>query len=645
VSLLELQGVGISAGGRQPIAGLDLTLEAGASLAIVGRARSGKSLLAAAIVGQLGKGGRIDGRLQATGRVALVGAGAGVAELERILALKPQLIVGDEPGGSLPPDEQRSLLTAMQGASRDRGVGLLILTSDFRLPLAMQLETAILDGGRLVERGNAGYLLDHPRQPATRDLTGNNRPRTRTMARPPVGEPLLELHGVGKRFGGPLRRLWEARPATAALESLTFSVRRGEAVGLLGPAGSGKSLLLRLIGGIGWVSDGQMGFDRHAYRGADIPREVRARLAFLSPDPHAAFNPSLAVGLTLTEPMRVEEQLLIEEQADRLVEVVRVVGLEPDVLGRPPASFTPFELQRLALARALVGRPRLIVLDEPTARLDPVEQGEFLVLFNRVRADYGLTVLAASRRFDVLRAIADRILVLDHGRIVEGGKPAELLESAQHEATRALLAPRYPEPLAPTPSEPEPEPEPVIEASPPVVPAVTATAPVELAPNPAPPPVPAPGEPGVAEVLPAEPLAASQPETAVAMLELGHQPAEELSPTLEPAEPAGTSGDEEPVASGEPPADELEPEPVEPFEAWESVDTPAPPGTSEPAPGVVDHPEPPVPEGPAPEAPAEPASADDGADKTAESGQVDLPAGRGGDGAGSVEPADGEPVR
>ena len=171
-------------------------------------------------------------------------------------------------------------------------------------------------------------------------------------------------------------------------------------------------------------------------------------------DPQAAFNPDLPVGLSLTEPLRVEEQLLIDEQADRLVEAVRVVGLAPDVLDHLPGQFSVAQLQRLALARALVGRPSLIVLDEPTARLDPVEAAEFLVLFNRVRSDYGLAVLCASRDFDVLRLVADRILVLDAGRIVESGKPSELAETGRHPAALALLAARYPEPLPATPPAP-----------------------------------------------------------------------------------------------------------------------------------------------------------------------------------------------
>ena len=471
MALLELAGLGVTVAGQRPIAGLDLTLDDRAALAMVGRAGSGKTVLALAIAGLLPEGAVIVGTGLPAKRPGLIAADADTAELARILERGVELVVCDEPGRALAPTAQRDLLTALLAANRDRGTGLLILTRDFRLPLAMGLDTAILSGGKLIERGLAAALQDHPQHAATRELIGAGKPRTRTMARPPIGEPLLELQGVSRRFAHPASRLWSRKPPHSALENVTLSVRKGEGVGVLGSAGAGKSVLLQLVAGLGRASAGQLAFDRTPYRGADLAREARVRISFMFPDPHLAFNPDLPVGLSLTEPLRVEEQLLIDEQADRLVEAVRVVGMAPDVLDHLPGQFTAMELQRLALARALVSRPSLIILDEPTAKLDPVEQAEFLVLFNRVRSDYGLTVLCGSRDFDVLRLIADRILVLEAGHIVEGGKPSKLAESAQHSETLALLAARYPEPLPPPAPEPapvltEPEPQPVAPEAP-----------------------------------------------------------------------------------------------------------------------------------------------------------------------------------
>ena len=516
MALLELAGLGITIANQRPIAGLDLMLDDRATLAIVGRAGSGKTLLARALAGLLPEGAMVEGTGLPTKRPGLIGANADIAELTRLLGRGVDLLVCDEPGKALGSNAQRELLTALLTANRDRGTGLLILTRDFRLPLTMGLDTAILSGGKLIERGPAVALQDHSQHAATRELIAAGKPRTRTMARPPIGEPLLELHSVSRRFADPTSRLWNRKPPLSALENISLAVRKGEAVGVLGVAGAGKSVLLQLVAGLGRASAGQLAFDRTPYRGADLAREARVRISFMFPDPHLAFNPDLPVGLSLTEPLRVEEQLLIDEQADRLVEAVRVVGMAPDVLDHLPGQFTAMELQRLALARALVSRPSLIVLDEPTAKLDPVEQAEFLVLFNRVRSDYGLTVLCGSREFDVLRLIADRILVLEAGHIVEGGKPSELAETARHPATLGLLTVRYPDPLPPLAREPAPvlaeqEPQPVEpEPAPPepeALPPEESPATAEQAPAPVPePPVPVlddspdkPGESGQVE--------------------------------------------------------------------------------------------------------------------------------------------------
>ena len=515
---LELAGLGVAIAGNHPIAQFDLALADGSALAIVGRANSGKTLLAQAIAGLLPAGATVQGNGLPGKRPGVIGADDDPVELARCLERGVDLLVCDEPGRALGPAAQHGLLTALLTANRDLGVALLILTRDFRLPLAMGLETAILSGGKLVERGPAAVLQERPQHAATRELVGAGKPRTRTMARPPIGEPLLELHGVGRHFADPSSRLWHRKPPIPVLENVTLAVRRGEAVGILGAAGAGKSQLLRLVAGLGRASAGQLAFDRAPYRGDDLAREARTRISLLFPDPRAAFNPDLAVGLSLTEPLRVEEQLLIDEQADRLVEAVRVVGLAPDVLDHLPGQFTTAELQRLALARALVSRPSLIVLDEPTAALDPVEEAEFLVLFNRVRSDYGVTVLCASRDFDVLRLVADRILVLGAGHIVEGGKPSELAETGRHSATLALLAARYPEPLPPAPKP---------------VPDVPPAAPEPPAPPEAP---PAP----VLEHGPDEPAESRQVEVAVA--EGGRDRAGSVDPL--DADPVGQADDD-----------------------------------------------------------------------------------------------------
>lgn len=580
MAFVELKAAGVVLGPAKRFGSIDLVLEPGRTLAIVGRAGSGKTLLAEALAGRR----RFRGEAFLSAKPALLDASADAASLTQALETGANLIVADEPGAAHPPANQRELLAALQLAQRDRGIAYVILTGDFRLPLSMGIDTAILAQGVLVERGAPDDLMIHPKHEATREHTHAARPRTRTMARPPIGGTLLEFVGVTRHLGDPDDRPWAKRTPTVALQRIELQIRRGEAVGLLGPGGSGKSLLLLLAAGLGRTTAGGFQFESHRYRGSDMPRDVRARIAVLLPDPHAAFNPALPVGLTLTEPLRVEEQLLIDEQAKGLVEAVRVVGLSPNVLEQRPATFTPFDLQRLALARALVGRPSLIMLDEPTAKLDAVGTAQFIQLFNRVRSDYGLTVFWTSRSFDTLRRIADRIAVLEGGNIVEVGRPGELFESGTHPTTRVLLVARYPEPPPPMPPAAEPVAEPRSE-------------------EPAPQPEPVPDPVAAEEVQ-------SEPEVTV-------------------VEPAPLVVEPDPDAIElvtEAPAPDAEPVVIE----------------SEPLPEPEPIPEPALAAEPEPDPVAPVTSAGDDADEAAEGGQVELVVDRSSHRSRRVDPADDE---
>ncbi len=476
---LEIETLGLSRRRQPLVEGLSLSL-AGGRTAIVGAPRDAMEALALELAG-LG-----DGRVERTGklmldgapyptteaelarlrrRIGLLRAGDGMAGLAALNERAPVLLICDDPMHGLVGADHRDLSQAILDAQAARGFGLLLLTGDMRLALAMAATIIVFEGSRPIESGTT-ETIERSRHGRTRELLGAFRPGARTAMRPQVGEPLLEFDAVERRIGGSGPPLLRRPPGKVVVTPTTLAVGRGEAVGLLGGAGSGKSVLLRLAAGLGRCSGGALRFDGDAYHGDDLPAERRSAIAMVFSDPHRAFNPALPVGLSLTEPLRVEQQLLVDEQADQLVEVVRAVGIDPSVLGRRPAGFGAMDLQRLALARALASRPRLLLLDEPTWRLDAAERSEFLVLVNRVRADNALTVLSASRDIEVLGALCDRIVVLERGRIIEEGTPAELSEVAQQAETRRLVAPRYPRlpgsvppPAAMPVAAPEPQPE------------------------------------------------------------------------------------------------------------------------------------------------------------------------------------------
>ena len=182
-----------------------------------------------------------------------------------------------------------------------------------------------------------------------------------------------------------------------------------------------------------------------AYHGADLPREQRRDISLVFQDPFGSFNPRLTIAQSLGEPLRLEAKLDLVERQRRLVEAIEAVGLRSDMLARYPHEFSGGQRQRLAIARALVTRPKLVVLDEPVSALDVSVRGEVLALLARLQAEFGLTYLIISHDIDMVRAVADRVLVMEAGRIVEEGRPETIFAQPQHRLTRELMAARLPD--------------------------------------------------------------------------------------------------------------------------------------------------------------------------------------------------------
>jgi peptide/nickel transport system ATP-binding protein len=263
--------------------------------------------------------------------------------------------------------------------------------------------------------------------------------------RSPIGTTLLEVKSLSRRFRQPDVSLFEPRPPLVAVNEVSFSLRTGESLALVGPSGSGKSTLARMIVGLDKASSGEMVFDRATYHGTDLPRIFRRDISLVFQDPFGSFDPRLTIGESVAEPLRLEPQRIPVEIHERIVEIVTAVGLSPDMLDRYPHEFSGGQRQRFAIARALITKPRLVVLDEPVSALDVSVRGEVLVMLNRLRADFGLTFLIISHDLEMVRVVADRVMVMDKGRIIETGTPAQLLEAPKAALTKELIAASLPD--------------------------------------------------------------------------------------------------------------------------------------------------------------------------------------------------------
>jgi len=361
------------------------------------------------------------------------------------LAGRPDLLICDEPTSALDLITQRRVIDLIDRLCRERGMALMFISHDLKAVAALCTRIMVVRHGKVVEEGDKAEVFGHPRHDYTRLLIAAGRHRTRTLMRTPIGEVLLGARGLTRRFRQPDVSLFEPRPPLLALDDVSFTLRAGESLALVGPSGSGKSTLARIIAGLDRASAGELEFDRQIYHGSDLPRALRRDISLVFQDPFGSFNPRLSVGQSVAEPLRLEAGTPMDELSRRIVEVVEAVGLAPDMLGRYPHEFSGGQRQRFAIARALITRPRLIVLDEPVSALDVSVRGEVLVLLNRLRADFGLTFLVISHDLDMVRVVADRVMVMDKGRIIETGTPAQLLEKPQHELTKELIAAGLPE--------------------------------------------------------------------------------------------------------------------------------------------------------------------------------------------------------
>ena len=492
--LLEVADLSIiTADGQRPVNGLGFSLDAGQRLALVGESGTGKSLVALAVAGLLPPGATWTGSIAFGGaplptnpadlrklrrsRIAFVRQGdpasldpsstvrqllpaappefgldpaSFVSQLRpadvhllfigMAISRQPQLLILDDPFVPLDAVAEKAVVDVL----KRQGTALLLLTHDLPAAAALAEQVIVLAGENGTEAGTAADIFSRPQQDFSKHLIASSRSRARTLMRSPIGAELLEVRDISVRYTD-RTRIFRRRPAVTALDSVSFDLRRGEALALVGTAGSGKSTLARLIAGFGKARKGLLAYERQAYRGRDLPRLFRGEISFVFPDPRRAFSPHLTLGASVTEPLALDDLHTIEEQSDRLMDVLHGVSLGTDVLDLYPRDLGLYDLQLLALARALITRPKLVVLDEPVKLLNARQRVAMLTLINRLRADFGFTAIITASSLDLIRQVADRALVLDHGRIVDEGTPGALLEMPKHPATQALADARLPE--------------------------------------------------------------------------------------------------------------------------------------------------------------------------------------------------------
>ena len=356
------------------------------------------------------------------------------------IANDPALLIADEPTTALDVTIQAEILALLADLQKRLGMALLFITHDLGLVRRIAERVVVMQQGRIVEQGPMARVFAAPGHPYTRTLLAAEPKgrKTPVAADAPV---LLEAKEVRVTFRRPGGLLARARHVVHAVDGVDVALKAGETLGVVGESGSGKSTLgralLRLVPASGSVrlEDRELApLDR-----AEL-RPLRRSMQVVFQDPYGSLSPRMTVGAIVAEGLRVHEPALTPaDRAERAAAALAEVGLDPAARNRYPHEFSGGQRQRIAIARALILKPRLVVLDEPTSALDRTVQAQIVDLLRKLQAAHGLTYVFISHDLAVVRAMADRIAVMKDGRIVEEG-PAEAIVTAPREPyTRRLM--------------------------------------------------------------------------------------------------------------------------------------------------------------------------------------------------------------
>ena len=362
------------------------------------------------------------------------------AMIAMALANDPALLIADEPTTALDVTVQAQILELLARLKAERSLAVLLITHDLQIVRRYADRVCVMQGGRIVEAGAVAQVFAAPSHPYTRMLLAAV---PKGMPAPVPNDAPMVLQADHVRVHFPIRRgvLRRVVGAVRACDGVSIAVRAGETVGLVGESGSGKTTMglavLRLE-----QAQGRVLFD-----GVDIAsldrralRRLRAQAQIVFQDPFGSLSPRLSVGDIVAEGLRVHEPFLSSnEQAARVAAELEEVGLPADSASRYPHEFSGGQRQRIAIARAMVLKPRFVVLDEPTSALDMSVQAQIVELLRRLQQVHGLAYLFISHDLNVVRALAHRIVVLRRGQVVEQGSAEDVFARPREDYTRALM--------------------------------------------------------------------------------------------------------------------------------------------------------------------------------------------------------------
>ena len=374
------------------------------------------------------------------------------AMIAMALASSPKLLLADEPTTALDVSLRGQILDLLGDLQRQTGMAVLLITHDLNLVRRFADRVAVMEQGVLVEHGPVAQVFGSPQHAYTRRLIASQPRRDVVEADPPAGTaPVVQAQGLRVVYPTPLPgvRGWFKKGEFVAVLGADLQLLPGQTLGVVGESGSGKSTLAQAILGLlpaaGALQVGGQAWQQPATRNTPTNQQLRRRVQVVFQDPFSSLSPRLTVEEIVGEGLRVHEPALtVAQRRTRVVAALAEVGLAEDqyprLLERYPHEFSGGQRQRLAIARALIVQPQVLVLDEPTSALDVTIQQQVLGLLQRLQKEKGLSYLLITHDVEVIRAMAHDVLVMKDGAVLESGSVGAVLDAPQHPYTQRLVA-------------------------------------------------------------------------------------------------------------------------------------------------------------------------------------------------------------
>ncbi|MCV9944827.1 MULTISPECIES: ABC transporter ATP-binding protein [unclassified Rhizobium] len=369
------------------------------------------------------------------------------------LANRPELLIADEPTTALDVTVQAQILELLRQLKAVHGMSLLFITHDLGIVRKFADRVCVMTKGKIVETGTVAEVFANPKHDYTRHLLASE-PR----GEPPLADPSkpLVMEGSDIRVWFPIKAGLMRRVVdhVKAVDGIDLSLRAGQTLGVVGESGSGKTTLglalTRLISSQGRIAF--VGKDIAGYSFSEM-RPLRNQLQVVFQDPYGSLSPRMSVGDIVAEGLKVHERSLTSEERDqRVCWALEEVGLDPLTRWRYPHEFSGGQRQRIAIARAMVLKPRFVMLDEPTSALDMSVQAQVVDLLRDLQKKHDLAYLFISHDLKVVKALANDVIVMRFGKVVEQGPSSEIFRAPKDDYTRALMAAAFNIEAVPTPA-------------------------------------------------------------------------------------------------------------------------------------------------------------------------------------------------